>query len=290
MKNILVVLLASFTFQLYGQKLTNKEVYDYLPGDIFQHVETDFPQPNVSCAYKSIDTYYTDSIFDKKYSMSGDTIFYTDHYTIYTPLQCDPQKPPIYIAGTKILTITNLNLSATHYSSNACPFSRSDSFYVSKQLCNADVWEYHTNKVSLDSCFESTDWSSVFVKGCGGPFVSYGDGSTVYTTKLIYYKKGNVTCGNLVTSIVEQNKITGFLSLFPNPSDGKVRVNYSISNGNGGQLIIYDFTGSVVETYRLPGFTGQIAVNETNYKDGAYLCKMIVEGKAVATEKFIIVR
>ena len=290
MKNIIVILFVSFSFQLCGQKLTNKEVFDYLPGDVFQYVKTDFPQLNVSCAYKSIDTYYTDSIIDKRIVSTGDTIFYTIQYTEYKPLQCDPKIPPLYITGTKMLKVINLDSLASHFNYQGCPFSKSDSFYVSKPLCNAVVWEYHTNKVSTDSCFEPAEWSSVFVKGCGGPFVSYGDGTSVYTTKLIYYKKGNGSCGNYVTGINEQVKETGFLSLFPNPSDGRWNINYAIPDGSVGELVIYNSTGHAVQQLKLSHLKNSIAIDGSKYETGNYYCKLIVDGSNSVTQKLIIVR
>lgn len=289
MKKILLFLMIG-NLQLSAQVLTNKQVYDFLPGDIFQveYVET-INTTIHPCAFPSLLTIITDSIISKHYSANNDTVFYETQSVYYKPFQCDPRLPPIRTVYKSTRQYTNLNDSAIHYKDRIC-LPVSDTLYYSSAYCGKYVWERHSN-FDIKYCFEEAKWSSTLIEGCGGPYVNSWGIEGQYTNRLTYYKKGGIPCGVYNTVGVSENKSIASSYLYPNPNNGTMNFQYSFTNESDGDLLFYDLSGNLIAKYKLkPGLNNQLQIDKPDLSNGVYFYKMIVGKEVKAWDKVVIVR
>jgi hypothetical protein len=289
MKKRLLLLLMIGCFQLPAQMLTNKQVYDFLPGDIFQWEYTETINTTIHpCWLPSLTTVMTDSIVSKHYSTAKDTVFYEIHTIAYTPFQCDPRLPPIRTVSTATRYYTNLNDSAVHYKDRIC-LPVSDTIYNSSIYCGKNVWERHSN-FNIKYCFEEARWLSVLIEGCGGPYVSSTGIEGQYTSRLTYYRKGGISCDINNTTGINENETTTVSYLYPNPNNGTMSFQYSITNESAGDLFLYDLSGNLVANYKLKqGLNNQLQIDQ-ELNNGVYFYKMVV-GKEIKTcAKVVIIK
>lgn len=292
MKKIFICVLVCFSIPSAGQTLTYGQVYDYSPGDVFQWTYTDYgPIGNPNCYYYAINTYHTDSIISKYYSVLNDTVFYSMFSTAYTPVQCNPTLPPKYTSVTQTVHFTNLNFVVVTDTFMLSCLPPSDTLYISNIYCGKKIWQDHSN-FSIDTpyCFEQPYWKNTFIEGCGS-YTEYRGGyggEPHYSTQLTYYKKSNTTCGTRNTVGINEGKIDKEISIYPNPNDGTMNFIYSIK-GNG-QLIIYNISGSEISKYFLPQGENKIFINEKKLNNGIYFYKMIVDDELKANGKITIIK
>jgi hypothetical protein len=290
MKKRLLLLVLIGSLQLSAQTLTNRQVYDFLPGDIFQWEYTETINTTIHpCWLPSLTTVMIDSIVSKHYSTTMDTVFYEIHTVAYTPFQCDPRLPAIKTIKTETKYYTNLNDPAIHHTDWIC-MPVSDTVYSSKEYCGKYCWGRHSN-FNLKYCFEEPSWSSLLIEGCGGPYVNSKGMDGQYTTRLVYYKKGGIPCWLYNPVGVSENEITTAAYLYPNPNNGIMNFQYSITNEPAGELIFYDVSGSLVLKYQLKqGVNNQLQINEQKLRNGVYFYKMIVGKETKNSGKVVIVK
>jgi hypothetical protein len=78
------------------------------------------------------------------------------------------------------------------------------------------------------------------------------------------------------------------LKVYPNPTTGDLRFQYLSEESTGGNLVVADMMGRVLQTLSLDvtGYTGTIDLG--NYPNGIYLVNLFTEGKLVASHKVIV--
>ncbi|MCW3084496.1 MAG: hypothetical protein JWP12_1862 [Bacteroidetes bacterium] len=290
MKKLLLLLSVCSCCELSAQTLTNAQVYDYMPGDIFQYTYTDYYDMGMPCYFPWIASYYTDSVTSKHYSAVGDTVFYTFSYTKFTPSDCSPTPLNAHSSGTFSEYHTDLSSPATHYSTWSCAVV--DTFYTSSTYCGKNVWDNHSIYTG-DSCFEEPLWSSLLIEGCGS-YISYHGGyggEPHYSNVLTYYKKGGVACGTPTMLGIKEETIQADIHLYPNPSNGMMNFNYFITGASVGELAIYDLAGKEIIHYKLEAGTGKnLKIDETMLCNGIYFYKMIVNKEVKASDKMVIIK
>lgn len=91
------------------------------------------------------------------------------------------------------------------------------------------------------------------------------------------------TTEKLATSKVTNSNI----HIYPNPSNGKVNLEYTNVNGNA-ELVLLDILGKVVFTRSISSISGTLVINTSGFDSGIYFCQLISGGKTIEVSKLII--
>jgi hypothetical protein len=91
----------------------------------------------------------------------------------------------------------------------------------------------------------------------------------------VNYQNGSIS---LITNINEEkkSKLTSFLSVYPNPFNGMMKVNFIVSGESSIGLKILDITGSIIKSLNYAGTLSNGSHTETidlsNHSSGLYFC------------------
>ncbi|MBK6364590.1 MAG: T9SS type A sorting domain-containing protein [Saprospiraceae bacterium] len=114
-------------------------------------------------------------------------------------------------------------------------------FYMSDKYCDFYIRVYEWSGQSF------CQFTSIYVRGCGGPFVSQtsvdtSSGITYYSNKrLVYFYKDGKECGNLISKSKDIEKNDEVI-LFPNPFYDEIQFeNLSV----GAQIHMYNVNGQL---------------------------------------------
>ncbi len=78
------------------------------------------------------------------------------------------------------------------------------------------------------------------------------------------------------------------LSVYPNPSNAWVAMDYAIGSAENAWIMVTDVTGRQVFRVRLAQLQGQHLIDARHLQAGAYGVELIVNGEQVDTQKLII--
>jgi hypothetical protein len=163
----------------------------------------------------------------------------------------------------------------------------------SKQLNHFKVRDYHDNSKTTDESLnhslrliksvryrtETSGWKDQFIPG------DAWNGYTDYT-----YSAFHITCTNV--GINEIGNLVGSASLYPNPAQDKITVQFGLSKSDNVSVTINDITGREIMTTSNTTFgsgTQQMDINTTSLNAGVYLCT-IHAGSGSKTMKFTVNR
>jgi hypothetical protein len=107
-----------------------------------------------------------------------------------------------------------------------------------------------------------------------------------------YYYVDDVTvidCADTGTSVNEM-QVDYQLKLYPNPSNGNIKLEYHFPDNETGLLKIYDVTGKAVKQYSLHSKDRLLNINATELQAGVYYYSILVNNKVQQTEKLVIVK
>jgi hypothetical protein len=96
--------------------------------------------------------------------------------------------------------------------------------------------------------------------------------------------------GNNSVGINEIGKKNRKIKLYPNPNNGNMQLDYSLSEGENGIVKIMDVTGKLIITYVLEKDKTNIAISEAALKNGVYFYQIIVNGEVVNSDKLVIIK
>lgn len=210
---VAVFFLPAFAFS----QLTNREVYDYEPGDVIERG-----------AFVNYPTIVIDTILTRYDSPTNDSIIYTISQTVFQPWS--PMNPGYEYHLIDTLIVNNLDSLASHFSEFSClePVLLSGVDTV----CGRTNSALHSSDSNL--CFEAPTWNSVLYKGLGGPYytVFYPEANQSFEFKLIYYNTAqNGSCGNYFASTIglKENMI-GSIQIIPNPCTDELSIQGMMPN------------------------------------------------------------
>jgi len=139
-------------------------------------------------------------------------------------------------------------------------------------------------------------------------FWDFGDGATdtIQNPTHPYSNAGNYTVTLIVSNAcgsdtVMQSVPVNLLgiseptfskfSLYPNPNNGNFQINYQLSKGQKGKLIIFDITGKKLFAYRLENEMNYLKIsNESVLKNGLYFYQIIINNNIIVRHKLIIIK
>lgn len=277
-----VILLVLSSLFAQGQGLTTGEVYDFEVGDVFQ------TRSSSGASYPPI--FYTRTIESKTEYPTGDSVNYMIHLVTYAP----------YSGPGQTAVITYSDISQTYFALSSPvwePQTGPDCFvedttYTASEFCGRTVWENHSG----DSCVGPVYWTSMYIQGCGGPFLdSYNDGTNqVSQLLLIYYKKGELQCGTLnenATGIPEKIAERSEVVIYPVPSSDRVTLQLADVNllfSVQVELIISDTQGRSLK--RAVVHASEIAGLQLDIHDlptGLFMLTLAINGRVLTRGRFV---
>ena len=150
-----------------------------------------------------------------------------------------------------------------------------------------DFWLYDPSQNVWNFCHH--------FPGTGRKFaVAYSDGNAAYVgtgedewgrTKDFY----KFTCDS-VAGVVDMDKISCSLSVFPNPNNGIFEVNYDLNGEGKYELVISDINGKLIDVYPLNSSKNRMKIDESKLGNGLYLYYLRNNGKIVKNGRFSIIK
>lgn len=112
-------------------------------------------------------------------------------------------------------------------------------------------------------------------------------------TVVIYSLPGKLPTSNTKLSVTDAPTIISSsspsTSAYPNPSNGRIRVAYSLPEGvTTGELVITSADGREVKRYRVGNMFNDILIEKSELASGAYFNKLITERGQSEARKFVI--
>lgn len=77
-------------------------------------------------------------------------------------------------------------------------------------------------------------------------------------------------------------------SLYPNPNNGKMYLNYTLADSQTGYLKLFNQAGALIREYPLDKSKKQLLINESNLETGVYTYSIYMNETLVKTDKLII--
>jgi len=80
------------------------------------------------------------------------------------------------------------------------------------------------------------------------------------------------------------------LTVFPNPNNGQMTLNYALINIKEAHFELYDFCGKLINTYALDVNRYALTIDESNLSGGLYFYRMVLDGLKTSGGKIVIVK
>jgi OmpA-OmpF porin, OOP family len=96
-------------------------------------------------------------------------------------------------------------------------------------------------------------------------------------------------CDSTSIGVAEKDKNSLF-KLYPNPSNGKMTLDYQIEKTGRAFLEITDLTGNVVAKYELSENNDKLEISQNELNNGVYIYHVIVNGRLLQSDKLIIIK
>ncbi len=254
---------------------TNRQVYDFNPGDVMQTTNkyTQTPGPPI---------YETDSIAERWTSKLGDTIYYKIKHTYFRAPSCQSCTAELVVSTLK-MEVADLDSIVKHENKTA-RMELHDSFFM---FCNKNVWAKVPGKDDSLS-FEPIAHYTYVVEGLGGPYfhlVYRKQLPWINDRQLTYYKKNGVECGNFVSGIEKLNQMNVEISISPNPSSDYTLMRFQKSM-NHATLSIHSIDGKLLR--RIDEIHGMEYILENEgLKPGVYIIRISNNGEMGSQKLFI---
>ncbi|MGQ0828762.1 MAG: T9SS type A sorting domain-containing protein [Bacteroidota bacterium] len=78
--------------------------------------------------------------------------------------------------------------------------------------------------------------------------------------------------------------------LYPNPNNGVMILDYSLSKNEQGSIMIYDVTGKLIVQYELNNANEQISISDEQLINGIYFYHIKVNDKILSSNKLVIIK
>jgi hypothetical protein len=101
--------------------------------------------------------------------------------------------------------------------------------------------------------------------------------------------------GTLSTSIQEGNmqlmKAQGISNLYPNPSNGKITLQYELPKGEQeGEIILYNTQGAEVKRYKVDNTFSDLLLDNSQLQAGVYYYQLTTGRGSIGSKKMIVVK
>ena len=109
-------------------------------------------------------------------------------------------------------------------------------------------------------------------------------------TDVSYYYIDNVSLVEQTTVGLKDLTVSYNFSVFPNPNNGAMQMDYDLGTDNNAIMNLFDVTGKLIRSYKLDGNKGSLQLNEQSLHNGIYFYHITIEGKTIKTDKIVIIK
>ena len=149
--------------------------------------------------------------------------------------------------------------------------------YVSPDPQEIAAGSLNTDELSFHALYPEDVFGDVIVK-----YYAYEERTPDQRVSIIVrFRKSGV-------GVVENTHTMTMGQAYPNPATNTVSFNYSF-NGNLC-AVVYNLVGQEVMRQELNANDGQLSFSVADLQGGIYFCTMLVDGRAVSTQKFVVKR
>ena len=103
-----------------------------------------------------------------------------------------------------------------------------------------------------------------------------------------------ITYVSTATAAIENNLdhlvASSIATVYPNPLEGTGWLEYDIRIGDVGDVVFRDLAGKEIMRERGLSLKGKIAINSDKFTQGLCFCTLEIDGFAVKTERFVVIR
>jgi len=130
-----------------------------------------------------------------------------------------------------------------------------------------------------------------YYKGLGGPYYYFDEPAWGPSKLLVYYKKGSevwgtpLDCDSLRQVGIQEPKYNQPISIYPNPTEGKIIILSPPDISSPYRIVIYDISGRLITGFTMNSNTQ--AFDVSGFTAGIYICRLEAENGLVYRGKII---
>jgi hypothetical protein len=79
-------------------------------------------------------------------------------------------------------------------------------------------------------------------------------------------------------------------TIYPNPNNGSMNLNYEIGSHDKGEVIIYDISGRKINAYVLNANVNILKIDENALENGVYMYSIFINGQIAQSDKIVIIK
>ena len=169
-------------------------------------------------------------------------------------------------------------------------YALADTFYLSQG--SADV-QFYNNNAYVDSW--QWDFGDTGTDTIQSPVHTYTDTGT-YNVSVTVQHNTCVKAATKTITILDNTGIKDFnaektdFKLFPNPTDNSFFIEAYIAADNKGIIKIYGLKGELLKELVLKKGSNKTMVHTSGWRNGIYICNLIINGKIIKSEKMVLAR
>ena len=146
---------------------------------------------------------------------------------------------------------------------------------VSPDANEVPAGDINTDELSFHALYNEDVFGDVIVK-----YYAYEERTPEQRVSIVVrFRKSGVGVAENVAS---------FGHAYPNPASLVVHFDYELSASNTVSVSVYNLLGQEVLNQNLNSLQGQVTISVADLNEGIYFCNLVVNGRAVKTEKFVV--
>jgi hypothetical protein len=258
--------------------MTNREVYDFQPGDIFEYNSYEGSQVAIERDSVVSRTDFHDS-------MVYEVIYRGEYHTLNGSGKQSGQKVWKYF-NLDSQVVQGVHIDHRSKTDSSKLGSKIDSMYLDSGFYN----RISNSEILQDANhFEPSRSQTIYTAGLGMTFQAMSDEGPGAVTELYYYKKGSEEKGiprlSTLRSIAIQKPA---LLVYPNPVQ-KQNMIYINNTGKYARIRICDINGREIEASYINA-VGLMSVSiDEKYSTGLYILEMITDNGELLKQKFTVI-
>lgn len=280
---LMLFLLSSALFKAKAQHwMSNKEVYDFEPGNIFEYTVRNGNDGALE----------RDSVVSRRYSANADTLIYEVQVTVE---HLDPGGNQVWRSVEVVKydspdsqVVPGVHIDHRSKADTTKEGSQIDSMWVDLDFKNRISNSEYTQDANH---FEPSSKSVTYTAGLGISFMATESAEGGSARQLYYYKKGAESVGtSRFTEISESVGELQAMHMYPNPVSSQGNIFLSGTPEGNIKISIYDLQGRLISLQQLfPAGPGALCIPLHNsYSPGVYILQLNAAGGRSFKDKFFI--
>lgn len=147
--------------------------------------------------------------------------------------------------------------------------------FVSPDANEVPAGDINTDELSFHALYDADVFGDVIVK-----YYAYEERTPEQRVSIVVrFRKSGVGVAENVANLGHA---------YPNPASSVVHFDYELSASNTVSVSVYNLLGQEVLNQNLNSLQGQVTISVADLNEGIYFCNLVVNGRAVKTEKFVV--